>query len=194
MWLAIEGIVGAGKTTTAELVGAGTDLAPVIERSDQHPFLGDYYRDPARFALETELAFMVLQAHQIRTTDVASGFVSDFAPGKNLIFARMACGDADLSWLESVELRLWRDLPSPELTVFLDVPPNACLGRIAERGRAYEQDLTVPDLDRLRDGYVGALDDLGAEVLTLALDGTESPSEVARAVVDAANLKLRSLG
>jgi deoxyadenosine/deoxycytidine kinase len=188
MWLATEGIVGAGKTTTAELLAERPDLTAILERYDLHPLLGSYYADPARFALETELVFMVLQAHQVGTAAVSSGLVSDFAPAKNFVFARLSCDAADLGLLESVDRRLWRDLPQPDLTVVLDVPAEVCLERVIRRGRAYEQGLTVTDLERIRDGYEASLQELGGEVKRIDLDGGESRAEVAAAVIDAAGL------
>jgi len=187
MWLAIEGIMGAGKTTTAQLLGDQTSLAPLIERSNQHPLLSAYYSDPTRFAFETELIFMALQAQQVMAEDLG-GFVSDFAPAKNFVFARTTCSPADLALLEDVDERLWRDLPRPDLTVVLDVPPRVCLKRITERGHAYEQNISVTVLEGLRNGYVVALAELGNQVELLGLSGDEVPVEVARQVADLAQL------
>jgi deoxyadenosine/deoxycytidine kinase len=191
MWLAIEGVVGAGKTTTGELVGSLTELRPVLERSEDHPFLEAYYRDPARHAIETELAFMLLQAHQLRAADAPNALVSDFSPAKNLIFARLNCCADDLRFLEAVDSRLWRDLPRPDLTVFLDVPTDVCLARVVSRGREYEQGLVRADLEKIRNGYVEALQTLGTEVRRVALQGTETPTAVAAAVMQSAGLQSR---
>lgn len=183
MWLAIEGIIGAGKTTTARLIGERTSLIPVIEPSDQHPLLNAYYSDPRRFALETELLFMVLQSHRLSTAATSSSLVSDFAPRKNFVFARLNCSDDDLGLLETVDERLWRPLPSPDLTVILDTPPTICKDRILERDRVYERDLKVGDLERLRTGYDEATGELGKEVRRLDLTGEETRDEVAASVM-----------
>jgi deoxyadenosine/deoxycytidine kinase len=187
MWLAIEGIVGAGKTTTADLLGERTGLVATLEPTDRHPLLDAYYADPRRFALATELVFMALQAHQV-TAIGGPGFVSDFAPAKNFVFARLSCDAADLALLEAVDRRLWRDLPRPDLTVVLDVPAEVCLERIARRGRGYELGLGVADLERLRAGYERSLPALGADVRRIALTGAESPDEVADAAGEIAGL------
>lgn len=187
MWLAIEGIIGAGKTTTAQLLGVQTSLAPLIERSDQHPLLGAYYSNPSRFAFETELIFMALQAHQV-AADGRSEFVSDFAPAKNFVFARTTCSPDDLTLLKEIDERLWRELPRPEMVVVLDVPPRVCLQRIIERGHAYERSISVAYLEGLRDGYMTAISELGSEVELLGLSGDEAPDEVARRVADLARL------
>ncbi len=188
MWLAIEGVVGAGKTTTSSLIGQLSGLAAVEERAELHPFLVDYYGDPARFAIETELSFMLIQLRELKTLAAPGGVVSDFAPAKNLIFAGLHSPAADVALLETVEARLWRDLPRPDLVVYLDLPLEVCLRRIVERGREYEQGLTLPDLERIEDAYRGSLESLGQEVRKLELDGRESPEEVAIGAMDLAGV------
>ena len=192
MWLALEGVVGAGKTTTAALVGelAGADAA--LERLDDHPLLEAYYRNPSRYALETELIFMSIQASQVRDALGGDRLVTDFAPAKNLVFARLETGGDDLRLLELADARLWRDLPRPDLTVVLDVPLDICRERLVARGRPYEQGMALDDLARIRAGYLEALDSLGASVARLELSGGEEPVEVARAVMRMAGLEPRA--
>jgi deoxyguanosine kinase len=182
MWLAIEGIVGAGKTTTAELIGEQTGLRAVIERSEDHPFLADYYRDPGRYALETEIAFMLLQLHQMRDQNPPTGVVTDFSPAKNLVFARTNSSTEDQRFLADLHDRLWSGFRQPDLAVFLDVPADACLTRITSRGRDYERGIQIADLELLQAEYLALLGTLGIEVEVVALDGTEPPDVVATAV------------
>jgi deoxyguanosine kinase len=188
MWLAVEGVVGAGKTTASSLIGESSGLVMVEERAELHPFLADYYEDPRQFAFETELAFMLIQLRELKTIVAPGGVVSDFAPAKNLIFARLQAGEADVALLETVDARLWRDLPRPDVVVYLDLPLEVCLRRIAERGREYEQGLTLPDLERIEDAYRRSLESLGQEVRKLELDGREPPEEVATGVMDLAGV------
>lgn len=193
MWLAVEGIVGAGKTTTAELIAEKTKLTGAIERSDDHPFLDAHYRDPERYAVETELAFMLLQVHQIRDSDVPGGIVTDFAPAKNRVFARMTCTSQQLNFLQDAEKFLWSGMPEPDVVVFLDVPTERCLQRIMDRGRAYERGIEKPVLDQLRTGYLSALDELGSVVETLPLEGTERREDVVEAILGIIGGKSRGL-
>lgn len=188
MWLAIEGVVGAGKTTTSSLVSQLTGAESALERLEEHPFLDDYYRDPARYAVETELAFMLLQLHQLRRLAGSSLLISDFAPPKNLIFARLETTGEDLRFLEAVDAYLWKEMPQPDLAVFLDVPPQICLERVRARARPYEMSLRVDDLKRIRDAYVGSLDSLAGTTLRLELEGGETREEVAGRVIQLANL------
>lgn len=189
MWLAIEGIVGAGKTTTATLIAERSSLVSVIEPSDQHPLLDAYYGNPHQFALETELIFMALQSHCVSAASGASDLISDFAPRKNFIFARLSCSDEELELLEAVDRHLWGRLPTPDITVVLNVPPAVCRDRILERGRSYEQGIDIADLARLQDGYVEATRDLGKQVMQLDLTGEETRDQVVLAVMGACGIE-----
>lgn len=190
MWLAIEGLVGAGKTTTGSLIAEAAGLTWARERSEDHTFLTDYYADPARFAIETELAFMLIQLREMKLRDNAvTSVVSDFAPAKNLVFARLRLPREDLALLEAIEARLWRGLPSPDVVVYLDVPSSVCLERIRRRGRQYEQGLSAVDLDRIRDGYRSSLQSLGDVVQELELSGEEPAEEVALRVMTLAEIE-----
>jgi deoxyadenosine/deoxycytidine kinase len=191
MWLAIEGVVGAGKTTTASQVGRLAGVETALERLDEHPFLEAYYRDPKRHVVETELAFMLIQIRQLGESFSGDRLVTDFAPAKNLIFARLESDDDDFGLLEQVEARLWRDLPKPDLTVVLDAPLEVCRERMVSRGRPFEQGLNVDDLAQIRNGYLDRLDTLGAVVSRIELTGAETPQEVAETVLQAASLPRR---
>jgi deoxyguanosine kinase len=188
MWLAIEGVVGAGKTTTSSLVGELAGMEATLERLEEHPLLEAYYRDPARYALETELVFMAIQVRQVREALPAKRLITDFAPAKNLIFARLATRGEDFRLLEVADARLWADLPQPDLTVILDVPLDVCRARVRARGRLYEQGLNIEDLARIREGYLDGFDTLGAHVERLELSGSEKPTEVARTVLQISGL------
>ncbi len=188
MWLAIEGIVGAGKTTTAELIGERVEIETLIEPSEDHPFLIDYYRDPERYAIETEIMFMLLQVHQVRDATATGDMISDFSPTKNLVFASTNSTERDQRFLEDLHNRLWRKLPQPDVAIFLDVPADVCLKRIEKRGRAYEQGIEISDLTALRSAYLTSLQILASRVETVALDGTEPPKAVAETAARVAGL------
>jgi deoxyadenosine/deoxycytidine kinase len=181
-WLAIEGLVGAGKTTTAELMGANLTGSVVLERIEQHPFLDDYYRAPDRFALETELAFIAIHLHQVKCAADRRALISDFSPAKNPIYGEVNLSMSDAAFLWRTEDYLWKDLQRPEVAIFLDVPPATCLERVRRRGRSMEQGLTVGQLERLRSAYISNLGRLAGDVVRLELNGDESPEEVARVV------------
>ena len=132
-WYAMEGLAGAGKTTTARLAGASLGRPTVLEQTDQHPLIAAYYSDPQRFAFETELVFMAIHLRQIKEASDSGAVVSDFSPAKNIIYAERQLRGPDMKLLRRVDDRLWRGLPRPTRAMFLDVPPEICLERVPAR-------------------------------------------------------------
>jgi deoxyadenosine/deoxycytidine kinase len=194
-WLCIEGVIGAGKTTTAELIAERHGVAVIQEIFDQHPLLAAYYRDRQRFALETELVFTALRAHAAKIAVLGSPVVSDFSPAKTSVFAGLVLAEDDQAALAAVDERLWAGQVWPETAVFLDVPADRCLERLRWRNRPFEREVQVRDLDALRERYLQELDSLGQEVIRISLDGTESADAVGDAVIAAAGPRwLRTTG
>src|SRR5438046_474525 len=83
--IAIEGAIGSGKTSTALLVAQRLDCGAVLEQTDTHPFLADFYSDIETFKLETELGFLLLHYHQLHVLRPDQPVVTDFSYGKDLI-------------------------------------------------------------------------------------------------------------
>jgi deoxyadenosine/deoxycytidine kinase len=179
-WTAIEGLIGAGKTTTATLVGARAEYYALFERVERHPLLPEYYSDPAKYALETELVFTALRLHEVKRQPPAAITISDFAPAKTLIFASLQLNAADLDFVTAAHRHLWRGQPQPDLVVFLDVPPEVCLARIRHRDRPFERGLDFEIMRELRTRYLEELMTLGSRVERLALTGDEPAEEVGR--------------
>jgi deoxyguanosine kinase len=183
MWVAVEGLIGAGKTTTATVLSeSGSRFTSRLEPSEVHSFLDDYYADPPRYVVETEIQFMLLQRHQVLKGDPSLDYISDYAPAKNLVFAELVADPTQLEFLKLVDTELWSDMRRPDLAVLLDVPVDVCLSRIASRGRPYEAGITAGGLRRLQSAYRKSSSQLGDEVRVLELRGTESPEEVAEEV------------
>lgn len=181
-WFAIEGVVGAGKTTTAKLAAGRLGIQAILEHPDDHPLLRAYQQNPKLYALETELIFMVMHRSYIKEASHAEDLISDFSPAKDMIFGELALHGEDINLLKRVDERLWLGAESPTLAIFLDVPIAECLRRVQGRGRSYETDLNGSYLERLREGYLTCLSTLAKRVVKLELDGDETPSDVAIAV------------
>jgi deoxyguanosine kinase len=180
--VALEGLPGAGKTTTAKLAAGGLGGEYVHERSGDHPFLDDFYRDIARYTLETELCFVLLHYHQYRDLDRDRLVLLDYSPVKDLVFADLNLCGADHDLFEALYARTSGSLPVPDLTVFLDLELDLVLQRIRERGRDYERDIDPSYLAGLRDAYTRRYAELGSRVERLAVDSTMTREDVAAAV------------
>jgi len=181
--IAIEGGIGSGKTSTAVLVAERLACSVVLEQTATHPFLADFYADIEKYKLETELAFVLLHYHQLHVLDEVSPIVSDFAPGKDLIFARLNLSGKDLELFELLYDNLSGRILPPNITVFLDLPITTLMERILNRARSYELDMQPDYLERLLRFYKDNLNVLGPRVHVLSLAGTEAREEVADKVL-----------
>ena len=193
-FLAIEGCIGSGKSTTARLTSTKLKWPLLHEEATSHPFIDDFYADPHRYAPETELVFALIHYHQLHQLDQRTNFVSDFSPGKDVIFARMNLKGHDLSLFEYLYSRLIKRVSKPSLVVFLDADPDELIRRIRKRGRPYEQSMPLSYLRRLRKFYKDNLHELGEKVRVVEVKKGESQTEVFRKVwaVITASLRLDS--
>lgn len=181
MWIAVEGVIGCGKSTTAKILAERDGATPLLEHAEDHPLLPSFYANRKRYALAIELAFIL---HHIDRVDGAAGdrWIGDFSPTKDLVFGSVGLDHRDFATLQAIFDSAWRVRPEPDQTVFLDVPTSLCLERVQMRGRSYEQRLSEDDLESLREAYINHLDRLGAAVSLLELTGRESREEVASLV------------
>jgi deoxyguanosine kinase len=184
MWVSIEGSIGAGKSTTAKFVADRLGWGVAHEETTKHPFLADFYNDPGRYAIETEIGFILLHYHQLKLLPTDENFVADFSPGKDLVFARMNLRASELELFEQVYAALPGAMGKPALAVFIDLPLGVLQQRIADRGRPYEIGVTANYLLSLRSHYLENLHELGERVETLRLTGAESRDAVAAQVHD----------
>jgi deoxyguanosine kinase len=142
MFIAIEGCIGAGKTTVAQGLANHRNSSFLLERFEENPFLKSFYDDPIQNALETEFAFLLLHFHQLKALSSApknSETIADFHLGKDLIYA-------DLNLKDNRALRLFRALydlcsestPHPDLLLFLSISTELLIRRIQTRMREFE--------------------------------------------------------
>lgn len=183
MIISIEGSIGSGKSTTARMVAERLSYPAVLEKTDIHPFLADFYADPHRSALQTELAFVLLHYHQLRPLTEERNLVTDFSPGKDLVFARMNLSGEDLEIFESLFQKLVGRLKKPALATFLDLPVDLLMKRIARRGRPYELGIAVEYLERLNSFYRQNMMALAEEVEVVPVTASDSREAVAERVV-----------
>ena len=138
--------MGAGKTTLARELATALGATSLLEDTARHPFIRDFYLDPSAYALETELAFILIHYHQVVRENLAGIFqksvVSDFAFQRDLVFARntLKAPEDQALFLSAYEL-LGTRLPKPDLLIYLKAPIELLADRMAKRGRDYEKNI-----------------------------------------------------
>ncbi len=157
-YIAIEGNIGAGKTTLAKLLSKKLKARLVLEEFADNPFLEKFYEDQERFAFSVEMAFLADRYHQLSEIPSSgdlfqSYIVADYAPFKSLIFAQ--------NNLSQDEFRLYREfwqmafnkIRQPDLIIYLNRTYPSLKRNIQKRGRSYEQNLQTEYLERLTERY-----------------------------------------
>jgi deoxyguanosine kinase len=143
-YIAVEGPIGVGKTSLAELLAAELGAQLVCEQPDENPFLAAFYKDPRRHAMSTQL-FYLLQRYQqqgeLAQGDlfVRGGIVADYLFAKDRLFAALTLSNDELVLYERIYQMLRPRVATPDLVVYLQAPIEVLLERIRKRGRPAER-------------------------------------------------------
>ena len=155
--IAIEGPIGVGKTSLARLVAQHLDARLVLEEFEENPFLADFYRDPERFAFQTQLWFLLSryrQQQELRQLDLFSPLlVTDYMFTKDRLFASLTLNDKEMALYDRVASLLERDVANPDLVVYLQSDTNRLMANVRRRSRSYEVNMDWKYLDALNQLY-----------------------------------------
>jgi deoxyadenosine/deoxycytidine kinase len=156
-YLVVEGPIGVGKTSLAQLLAETLGAELLLERAEENPFLERFYRDPKHAALPTQLSFLFQRARQLQQLRQGDIFtptrVADFMLEKDRLFAQLNLDDDEFSLYEQVYQHLTLDAPVPDLVVYLQAPVDVLLRRILRRGAAYEHYIQREYLERVAQAY-----------------------------------------
>ncbi len=157
MYLAIEGVIGVGKTTLGRLLHPIFDADLVLEEFEENPFLSKFYTDRQRFAFQTQICFLLSRYRQQRQTVpqvITSGnLVTDYTFEKDALFAQLNLSGDELATYMLVHDALAERIPVPDLIVYLRADTDIALKRIAMRDRTYERDMDRGYIDALNQAY-----------------------------------------
>ncbi|MBD3336827.1 MAG: AAA family ATPase [Candidatus Eisenbacteria bacterium] len=153
----IEGVIGVGKTSLARALAHhwGGQLVP--EEVEENPFLPDFYKDPRRYAFQTQLFFLLSRYRQLKGLIQRDIFrpllVCDYLFQKDKIFASINLDDHEMALYDQVLPLLEREIPQPDRVVFLQASLATLLKRIEKRGRHFERDMSPEYLETLMEAY-----------------------------------------
>lgn len=159
-YIAIEGNIGAGKTSLAKLMSDEFNARVVLERFADNPFLPKFYKDKERFAFPLEMSFLADRYQQL-IDDLAQFdlfknlIVSDYYIFKSLIFAQVTLQKEEFSLYRKIFNIMYREISKPDLYIYLYQNTNRLLDNIKKRGREYEQNIEASYLQKIHDGYSG---------------------------------------
>ncbi len=153
-YIAIEGNIGAGKTTLAQLLAERRKAVFLAEQFDENPFLRDFYLDPERYGFTVELSFLEERFRNVKQA-LASGkpVVADYLWEKSLVFARVNLKGAEMQLFERLYGVLAASIPVPDLVIYLHRSSETLHRQIGKRGRDFEKAISTEYLQKVGAGY-----------------------------------------
>ncbi len=158
-YIAIEGNIGAGKTTLAKKIADDFNAKTVLERFADNPFLPKFYEDQNRYAFPLEMSFLADRYQQITDDleqfDLFKDFiVADYHVFKSLIFSKITLAEEEFRLYSNLFDIMYRQIPKPDLYIYLYQNTERLLSNIKKRGRDYEQHIEADYLEKINKGYI----------------------------------------
>lgn len=158
-YIAIEGNIGAGKTTLTNKLAEDFNAKTVLERFADNPFLPKFYQDQSRYAFPLEMSFLADRYQQISDDlaqfDLFKDFiVADYHIFKSLIFAKVTLAEDEFRLYKTMFDIIYKEMPKPDLYIYLYQSTDRLLDNIKTRGRSYEQEIPAEYLEKINNGYL----------------------------------------
>jgi len=156
-YIAIEGVIGAGKTSLAKKIAEKLNAKLILENFEDNPFLEKFYKSPSRYAFHTQMYFLLSRYKQLlelRQADLFHSFIiSDYIFEKDKIFAYLNLADDELELYEKMVSFIERNIPTPDLVIYLQSTVERLMANIAKRGRTAEKGMNENYIRDLNEGY-----------------------------------------
>jgi deoxyguanosine kinase len=158
-YIAIEGNIGAGKSTLTKKMAQDFNAKTILERFADNPFLPKFYEDQSRYAFQLEMSFLADRYQQL--SDDLSQFnlfkdfiIADYHIFKSLLFSKITLEVDEFRLYRSLFDIIYKEMPKPDLYIYLYQNTDRLLQNIKNRGRSYEQDITAEYLEKINKGYL----------------------------------------
>ena len=156
-YIALEGPIGVGKTSLAQMLSRELSTRLVLEDFEDNPFLSDFYNDPERFAFQTQLFFLLQryrQQQELRQVDMFQKLlVTDYMFVKDRLFASLNLNEKEMQLYDTVANLLERNVIKPDMVIYLQADTDLLMENIAKRGRRMEKNITWEYIDALNQVY-----------------------------------------
>ena len=155
--ICIEGTIGVGKTSLVKLLAKEMEAKTVLEKFEENPFLSDFYRDRNRFAMQTQLFFLLSrykQQQELQQMDMfTKSVISDYMFDKDRLFAALNLSDMELDLYNRIANELQKNIVYPDLIIFLQSETDRLMYNIKIRGREFEKNMDYRYIDDLNQIY-----------------------------------------
>jgi 2-amino-4-hydroxy-6-hydroxymethyldihydropteridine diphosphokinase len=158
-YIAIEGNIGAGKTSLATMMAYDFNAKLILERFQENAFLPMFYKDPVRFAFPLEMSFLADRYQQLLDDltqyDLFKEYIiADYDCFKSMIFANITLQDEEYNLYKKIFHIMYKELPNPDVYIYLYQNTERLLENIKHRGRTFEQDIEASYLNKINQGYM----------------------------------------
>ncbi len=155
--ICIEGTIGVGKTSLVNLLAKEMDAKTVLEKFEDNPFLKNFYSDRTRYAMQTQLFFLLSrykQQQELQQMDMfTKSIISDYMFDKDRLFAALNLDDMELDLYNRIANELQKNIVYPDLTIFLQSETDRLMYNIKIRGREFEKNMDYSYIDNLNQIY-----------------------------------------
>jgi deoxyguanosine kinase len=176
-YIAIEGVIGAGKTTLAKFLADHYQAKLLLEEFEDNPFLAKFYQEKDKFSFPLELSFLASRYHQVKNQiekrDLfQETIISDFVLYKSLVFASINLKGDELDLYKKLFQIMFQQIPVPDLTIFIYHTTESLRKNIMLRGREYEMGIEESYLEQLNENYLSYFKQLSQHRIVI-IDGKD---------------------
>lgn len=156
-YIAIEGVIGVGKTSLAKILAKHLNARLVLEKFEDNPFLSDFYKDRERYAFQTQIFFLLSRYRQqielFQTDLFYKNLVTDYLFIKDKLFAYLNLNEKELMLYDQLLSLLIRQIPKPDLVIYLQAETKRLMKNIAQRKRDFEKNIDEDYIEALNQMY-----------------------------------------